>query len=261
MATQPAKQPIRNPIKKNGKGRRQAAHRTDPFDGILLVDKPAGFTSHDVVAKVRSHFRLRKVGHGGTLDPMATGLLILLLGRGTKLSERIMGTDKEYEGAIRLGATTDTEDADGTVLEERDYSHVTREAVEAEMTKRRGDQMQTPPMVSAIKKNGVPLYKLARKGKEVERDARLIHVYHFALLDFNPPHVRFALKCTKGTYVRTLAAELGAALGCGAHLAELQRTGIGNLHLAHATPLDELLTCSLEELGEKVVPIYAFAAE
>ena len=261
MANHPSKKPIRNPIRKNPDGPRRAAHRTDPFDGILLVDKPAGMTSHDVVARLRYHFRLRKVGHGGTLDPMATGLLIILLGRGTKLSQRIMGTDKEYEGTMRLGARTDTQDADGTVLQERDFTHVTRDQVQAELEKRRGDQMQTPPMVSAIKRNGVPLYKLARKGQEVEREARLIHVYRFDLLDFTPPDARFILKCTKGTYVRTLCDDIGEALECGAHLAGLRRTAIGNLHVDHAQSLDRLLEGSVEELGERVVPVFAFAPE
>ncbi len=254
-------QPIRNPTRKSPDRSRRRAHRTDPYDGILLVDKPTGMTSHDVVARLRHHFRLRKVGHGGTLDPMATGLLIILLGRGTKLSQRIMGTDKEYEGVMRLGVRTDSQDADGTVLEEKDAGHITREMVQAELAKRRGDQMQTPPMVSAIKKNGVPLYKLARKGQEVEREPRLIHVYRFDLLDFNPPDARFYLKCTKGTYVRTLCDDIGDALGCGAHLAELRRTAIGNLHVDHAQPLDALLAGTVEEMGEHVAPVYAFAAE
>ncbi len=218
-------------------------------------------TSHDVVDKLRYHFRLRKVGHGGTLDPMATGLLIILLGKGTKLSQRIMGTDKEYDGVMRLGIATDSQDADGEVLEEKDASAVTREQVLEEMNQRRGDQMQMPPMVSAIKKDGVPLYKMARKGQTVEREPRLIHVYRFDLLDYNNPDITFSLKCTKGTYVRTLCHDIGESLGCGAHLAALRRTGIGNLHVDHATPLDTLLAGTVEELGEKVVPIYAFSAE
>lgn len=258
MAFQVPKPPIQNPNRTGGKRR---APRHDPYDGILLVDKPSGFTSHDVVAKLRSHFRLKKVGHGGTLDPMATGLLILLLGRGTKLSQRIMGTDKEYEGVMRLGVATDTHDADGTVIQERDARHITREAVLEEMNRHRGDQMQMPPMVSAIKKNGVPLYKLARKGQDVEREARLIHVYRFDLLAYNPPDARFLLRCTKGTYVRTLCADIGESLGCGAHLAELRRTAIGNLHVDQARSLDELVQGTLEELGRHVVPVYAFAAD
>ncbi len=261
MVNPPPKQPIRNPTRTSPGRSRRKQHRTDPFDGILLVDKPAGFTSHDVVAKLRSHFRLRKVGHGGTLDPMATGLLVILLGRGTKLSQRIMGTDKEYAGIMRLGIATDTQDADGTILGEQDASHITREQVQTEMETRRGDQMQTPPMVSAIKKNGVPLYKLAREGHEVEREARLIHIYRFDLLDFQTPDARFYLKCTKGTYVRTLCADIGEALGCGAHLAELRRTAIGNMHVDHAQPLDKLIAEPIEQLGERIVPIHAFAPE
>ena len=260
MESLPRKQPVQNPIRAN-QPRRQAGPRHDPFDGILLVDKPTGMTSHDVVARVRGHFRLRKVGHGGTLDPMATGLLVLLLGRGTKLSQRIMGTDKVYEGTLRLGETTDTQDADGTVLATRDASGVTEAALRAELAKRRGDQMQTPPMVSAIKKNGVPLYKLARKGQEVEREARLIHVYRFDLTRFEPPEADFILHCTKGVYVRTLCHDIGEALGCGAHLCALRRTGTGNLQVEQARQLDDLLAGSLEELGRHVIPVYAFAAE
>ncbi len=261
MTSHPAKTPIQNPNRTGGSRRKQQAPRHDPYDGILLVDKPSGMTSHDVVAKIRGHFRLKKVGHGGTLDPMATGLLILLLGRGTKLSQRIMGTDKEYEGVLHLGVSTDTHDADGTILEEKPATDIGRDQLVAEMQKRRGDQMQVPPMVSAIKKNGVPLYKLARKGQEVEREARLIHVYRFDLKNYIPPQARFVLKCTKGTYVRTLCADIGDALGCGAHLAELRRTAIGNLSIEQAQPLDQLLHGSLEELGKHVIPIYSFNEE
>jgi len=260
MANPPANQPIRNPNRRPERQRR-GPPRHDPFDGILLVDKPAGMTSHDVVAKLRGHFRLKKVGHGGTLDPNATGLLILLLGRGTKLSQRIMGTDKEYEGLLRLGVRTDTQDSDGSVIAERDASGITREAVEEQMRLRRGDQMQTPPMVSAIKMKGVPLYKLARKGEEVEREARLIHVYRFELTGFESPDAHFTLKCTKGTYVRTLCDDIGEALGCGGHLAELRRTAIGNLRIEQAQPLDALVSGTLEALGQHVIPVYAFAAE
>ena len=167
----------------NDRPRRPAPPRIDPFNGVLLVDKPAGWTSHDVVAKIRSTFRIKKVGHGGTLDPMATGLLPILIGKGTKLSDRIMGGDKTYEGTITLGARTDSQDAEGTVLEEQDSSGITETALRQAMAARVGDQMQTPPMVSAVKKDGVPLYKLARKGKSIEREPRFIHVYAFDLFD------------------------------------------------------------------------------
>ncbi len=227
----------------------------EPWDGVLLVDKPAGFTSHDVVAKIRGFFRIKKVGHGGTLDPAATGLLIILLGRGTRFSDRIMGADKVYEGVMRLGIATDSQDADGEILSTKPASHITDEQVLAEMNKRVGDQMQTPPMVSAIKKNGVPLYKLARKGETIEREARLIHVYNFAMLGREGDDIRFSLKCTKGTYVRTLCADIGDALGCGAHLAALRRTASGKFSIEHACTMPQLLELDLQGLCGKIIPL------
>ena len=226
-----------------------------PNDGLLLVDKPSGPTSHDIVAMIRRRFRIEKVGHGGTLDPMATGLLILLLGKGTKISERVMGHDKTYEGVLRLGVETDSQDADGQVVAEQDASAIAAEQVAEQMRLRLGDQMQTPPMVSAIKIQGVPLYKLARKGETVERPPKLIHVYRFDLLDFTPPDVRFSVECTKGTYVRTLAHDIGQALGVGAHLARLRRTRIGRFDIAQASPLDDLL--ALPSLEDKILPLAA----
>jgi tRNA pseudouridine55 synthase len=226
----------------------------DPFDGLLLVDKPSGPTSHDVVAAVRRHFGIRKVGHGGTLDPMATGLLVILIGRGTKLSDAVMGSDKVYEGTLRLGVTTDTQDCDGEITGEAPFDSVTREALEAEMKKWVGDVMQTPPMVSAIKKDGVPLYKLARKGQEIEREPRLLHIYEFRLLDFAPPRASFRLRCTKGTYVRTLCADVGAALGCGAFLESLRRTQSGSLDVKNAIPTPELFNLTRDELARRVLP-------
>lgn len=232
-----------------------AAPKLDPWDGVLLVDKPPGFTSHDVVAKVRNFFRLKKVGHGGTLDPMATGLLILLLGRGTRVSNQVMGSDKVYEGVMRLGIATDTQDAEGEVLEEKSADGITDEQIRAEMIKRVGDQMQIPPMVSAIKKNGVPLYKLARKGEVIEREARLIHVYTFNMLGREGHDVSFNLKCTKGTYVRTLCHDIGESLGCGAHLKALRRTASGKFNIADALTMEQLLALDLPGLCQKVIPI------
>ena len=226
-----------------------------PDDGLLLVDKPSGPTSHDIVAKIRRQFRIAKVGHGGTLDPMATGLLILLLGKGTKISERVMGHDKTYEGTLRLGIETDSQDADGRIVAERDAAAVTAEQVAGQMKARLGDQMQMPPMVSAIKIQGVPLYKLARKGETVERPPKLIHVYRFELLDFSPPDVRFVVECTKGTYVRTLAHDIGQALGVGAHLVQLRRTKIGRFDVAGAVTLDELL--ARPTLEGRIMPLAA----
>lgn len=228
----------------------------DPWDGLLLVDKPGGMTSHDVVDRIRRTFRIRKVGHGGTLDPMATGLLIMLLGRGTKISNQIMGSDKVYEGTMHLGVATDTQDCDGEVLAEKDCSAVTADLIQQEMLKWTGDVQQIPPMVSAIKKDGVPLYKLARKGEVIEREPRHLHIYEFRLLDFVPPRCTFRLKCTKGTYVRTLCADIGASLGCGAHLAQLRRTRSGELDIAQSTPLAEILALDMEGLLKKVIPLH-----
>ena len=224
-----------------------------PHDGLLLVDKPSGPTSHDVVAKIRRQFRIPKVGHGGTLDPMATGLLVLLLGKATKISDRVMGHDKTYEGVFRLGIETDSQDADGQIVAEKDASAVTADQIVAQMKSRLGDQMQMPPMVSAIKIKGVPLYKLARKGETVERPPKLIHVYRFDLLDFTPPDVRFVAECTKGTYVRTLAHDVGQSLGVGAHLVQLRRTKIGRLDVANASSLDDLL--ARPSLEGKILPL------
>jgi len=229
--------------------------RRDHFHAILPVDKPSGMTSHDVVARIRGRFGFKKVGHGGTLDPMATGLLIILLGRKcTRLSQDIMGGDKSYEGQMRLGIATNTQDCDGEIVSEGDPSGITAEMIEAEMAKWRGDIQQIPPMVSAIKMNGVPLYKLARKDKEIEREPRLRHVYAFELLDYHPPLANFRLKCTKGTYVRTLCADIGESLACGAHLAALRRTASGGFSIESATPLKEILQMDLDQLESLALP-------
>ena len=234
--------------------RKRNPHQPDP-DGVLLIDKPKEWTSHDAVAKIRNTFQLNKVGHGGTLDPNATGLIAILIGRGTKLSAKVMGGDKTYEGEILFGVETDSQDTDGEVIAEKDPSGITEEQLLAEMKKARGDQMQMPPMVSAIKKDGVPLYKLARKGQEIEREPRFIHVYKFALLDFTPPRATVEVKCTKGTYVRTIAHDLGQRLGCGACLSELRRTQSGNFELSNVWKLDEVLTWDREQLAANLIPI------
>jgi len=229
-------------------------------DGVLLVDKPSGPTSHDVVDAIRRTFRLPKVGHGGTLDPQATGLLVILVGRGTKLSSLFLGSDKHYEGTMLLGVTTDSQDAQGKVTGEADSSGVTREQLEGEMEKLTGDIYQVPPMVSAAKINGVPLYKRARKGQVIEREPKLIHVYEFSLVDFALPRASFSLKCSKGTYARTLCHDIGEALGCGAHLEQLCRTRCGDLSLEDAVPMEELLDISREEMIARIIPIYKAAA-
>ena len=226
-----------------------------PFDGVLLVDKPQTWTSHDVVAKVRGHFGFKKVGHCGTLDPMATGLLVLVLGHATRLSEKLTSDDKAYEGTILLGVTTNTEDADGATLETKPVPPLTEADIEAVLQKFRGDIYQTPPMVSAIKYQGRPLYKLARKGIEVEREPRLVHIYDLRLLATELPRLKFRMACSKGTYVRTLAADIGRALGCGAHLSELRRTAAGKFRLEQAHTLEQILAQPKADLPQWITPI------
>jgi tRNA pseudouridine55 synthase len=224
------------------------------LDGALLVDKPVGPTSHDVVAAVRRHFHIEKVGHCGTLDPNATGLLVLLLGRGTKLSEKLTADDKVYEGEIKFGVATDSYDADGEVTASVPVPALTVDKLNELAAGFVGDQMQTPPMVSAVKKDGVPLYKLARKGVEVPRAPRLVHIYRFRFASCQGAVGRFELACTKGTYVRSVAHELGQKVGCGAHLAALRRTRSGRFSVADALPLDAVLRLTVSELGQRVIP-------
>ncbi|HEX3626798.1 MAG TPA: tRNA pseudouridine(55) synthase TruB [Verrucomicrobiae bacterium] len=224
------------------------------LDGAILIDKPSGPTSHDVVDAIRRKFGIKKVGHCGTLDPAATGLLIIVLGRGTKLSEKLMGDDKVYEGTIRFGVSTHSYDADGDVLETKPVPPLTLEQLNGSAHEFIGDQMQTPPMVSAIKKDGVPLYKLARKGIEVEREPRLVHIYNFRFTNYSEPNGEFRLACTKGTYVRSIAHDLGQKIGCGAHLSALRRSASGKFDVAEATTLDAVLKMTTSELEKKVVP-------
>jgi len=229
------------------------------FDGAVLIDKPAGPTSHDVVDAIRRKFGIKKVGHCGTLDPNATGLLIIVLGRGTKLSERLMGDDKVYEGTIKFGEATDSYDAAGELTASQPVPPLTLDQLNEEAAEFVGDQMQTPPMVSAIKKDGVPLYKLARKGVEVAREPRLVHIYNFRFTNYTEPLGEFRLACTKGTYVRSIAHELGQKLGCGAHLATLRRSASGKFDVADAMPLDAVLKLTTAELEKKVIPFLKLA--
>ena len=229
------------------------------LDGALLIDKPAGPTSHDVVAAIRRHFGIKKVGHCGTLDPNATGLLILVLGRGTKLSEKLMADDKVYEGTLKFGETTDTYDADGRLVASLPVPPLTLDRLQEAAAQFLGDQMQTPPMVSAVKIGGVPLYKLARQGIEVERQARLVHIYTFRFAAYQEPIGHFRLACTKGTYLRSVAHELGQKLGCGAHLATLRRVTSGRFEVSQATPLAEVLKLTARELERLVIPFLKLA--
>ena len=209
-------------------------------DGVLLVDKAEGMTSHDVVAVLRRKLDIKKVGHCGTLDPIATGLLLLTIGRGTKIQDLLMSEDKEYVGALSLGVSTSTQDRQGEVVEERPVPQLSESEIRAAFEKFRGDFYQMPPMVSAIKQGGVPLYKLARQGKVVEREPRLVHVYRYTIDQIALPEIGFSVMCSKGFYVRTYAHDIGEALGCGAHLKSLRRTKSGRFDVANAISVDEI---------------------
>jgi tRNA pseudouridine55 synthase len=225
------------------------------IDGVLPIDKASGMTSHDVVAIVRKVLGTKKVGHCGTLDPLATGLLLLTLGKGTKIQDLLMSEDKEYVGTMKLGEMTDSQDADGEITESRPVPDLTSEQLEAAFAKYDGDFYQTPPMVSAIKKDGVALYKLARQGKTVEREPRFVHIYAHQILEVRPPEVEFRVVCSKGFYVRTYAFDIGNDLGCGAHLNALRRTKSGRFDVGMAFPATDLKTASREVILEKLLTL------
>lgn len=220
-------------------------------DGFLVIDKPAGLSSHDVVNRVRRILGTRKVGHTGTLDPFATGVLPVAVGEGTKAIQFLDEGQKEYLATIRLGVTTDTLDITGTVLQEQDTAAITREQLMRQMTTFSGEISQLPPMYSAIKQGGQPLYKLARKGIEVERQTRQVLIHRFELLTFDPPLAEVRVLCSRGTYIRTLADDLGRLLGCGACLSELRRTMSGPFRLDAALSLDQLAASVTEGTVQK----------
>lgn len=230
------------------------SNHNDPA-GILLVDKPVDWTSHDVVNCVRRRFRLRKVGHCGTLDPKATGLLVIVIGRATKLSQNFINTDKVYSGTMRLGQETTTQDSEGEIAATKDYVHITEDQVRAVMAAYVGEIWQTPPMVSALKKGGKRLYKLARQGKTVKREPRRILIHKFELKSFAPPDIEFLLDCSKGTYVRTICANVGGDLGCGAYLHDLRRTAAGEFSVENAYTTDMIKTWEREDLVQHMLPL------
>jgi tRNA pseudouridine55 synthase len=233
----------------------------EALDGALLIDKPSGPTSHDIVDAVRRHFQIAKVGHCGTLDPNATGLLVLVLGKATRLSDRLMSSDKIYEGDVKFGESTDSYDSDGELVASLPVPPMTLDEVNEMAATFVGDQLQKPPMVSAKKLNGVPLYKLARKGIEVERKPRLIHIYRFRFQSYEEPVGHFQIACTKGTYVRVVAHEMGEKAGCGAHLTTLRRISSGRFNVADALTLDQTLKLSTAELEKRVIPFLKLVDE
>ena len=210
------------------------------MDGIVIIDKPQDWTSQDVTARLRRVFNTRRIGHGGTLDPMATGVLPVFVGRATRGVEFFEHAEKTYETVLRLGITTDTEDITGTVLTEQDV-FVTGEMLEAVLEKFRGQIQQIPPMYSALKVNGQKLCDLARKGKEVERKPRTITIHELTLLGMEAEGIRLRVRCSKGTYIRTLCKDIGEALGCGGCMAQLRRVQAGEYTISEAVPLGQLL--------------------
>ena len=216
------------------------------MNGIVIVDKPQDWTSQDVTARLRRVFNTRRIGHGGTLDPMATGVLPVFVGRATRGVEFFEHAEKTYETVLRLGLTTDTEDIWGETLEERPVA-VSREQLDAVLEQFRGQIMQTPPMYSALKVNGQKLCDLARKGKEVERTPRPITIHELTLLEQTETTLRLRVRCSKGTYIRTLCKDIGQVLGCGGCMAGLRRVSAGEYTIAEAVPLQALLETEAPE--------------
>lgn len=225
------------------------------MNGVLVVDKPKGPTSSDVVQIVRRALKVKKAGHTGTLDPMATGVLPLCLGDATRIAQVLTDGNKAYDATLKLGVTTDTLDAEGAVLQTRAVPLLTRERLEQVFATFRGALMQTPPMYSAIKKDGKRLYELARAGEEVEREARAVTVFSLTLNDFTSDELKLSVACSKGFFVRTLAADIGEALGCGAHLTALRRTQSGPFAISRAIPLQEIVDRGAEAVAGKLASL------
>ncbi|MDP8253897.1 MAG: tRNA pseudouridine(55) synthase TruB [Candidatus Kaelpia aquatica] len=220
------------------------------FNGFLLVDKPAGITSHDVVDFIRRRFNIRRVGHGGTLDPLATGLLILMLGRATKLSQHIIGLDKDYFAQMSLGFSTTTGDLDGKIVkkaEDESYLNLKETDIQRAVDSFIGEIDQIPPMYSAVKYKGKRLYKLARRGIEVQRKSRKVKVYDMTIEKIELPEISLNVKCSRGLYIRQLCVDLGEKLGYPAHLSRMVRTSVGKFSLDQAKSLDQILNESDSE--------------
>ncbi|MBY0576285.1 MAG: tRNA pseudouridine(55) synthase TruB [Gallionellaceae bacterium] len=225
-----------------------------PLDGVLLFDKPLNLSSNDALQKVRRLFQAEKAGHTGTLDPLATGLLPICFGEATKFSNALLDADKTYRALLRLGQTTTTGDAEGEIIAEHPVG-ASRADVDAALAKFRGEIQQLPPMHSALKHQGKPLYEYIRKGETIERELRDVVIHDLILNSFNGDEIDLTVRCSKGTYVRTLAEDIGAALGCGAHLIGLRRTVIAHFDLQNGYTLPQLEAMSLEERDACVLPV------
>lgn len=219
------------------------------MNGILVVDKPKAMTSHDVVNFIRKRFRIKKAGHAGSLDPIATGVLVLLLGGATKVSGQLMNDDKIYEATLRCGITTDTLDAEGKIKEKKDISKLSFDKIEEVFCKFYGEQLQTPPAFSAVKYKGRPLYKFARQGISIKKEPRRINIKELAIKEIKLPHISFKVRCSRGTYIRKLCDDIGSQLGCGAHMTELRRIRSGDFSIEDAVSYDELRQMSLKQLS------------
>jgi tRNA pseudouridine55 synthase len=238
----------------NGSARPKIPRRL--LDGVLLLDKPLGLSSNDALIRAKRIYLAKKAGHTGTLDPLATGLLPLCFGEATKFSQDLLEADKTYEATMRLGVRTTTGDAEGEALETREVT-CDEAAIHAAMTGFRGDITQIPPMYSALKRDGKPLYEYARAGQTVEREARNVTILALEMIACALPNVTFRVTCSKGTYVRTLAEDIGEKLGCGAHLVALRRTGVGTLTLENAVTLDTLSEATPEQRDSWLQPVDA----
>jgi tRNA pseudouridine55 synthase len=227
----------------------------------MVIDKPAGLTSHDVVARLRRLLGCRKIGHTGTLDPFATGVLPIAVGEGTKAIQFLDEATKEYQATMRLGAATDTQDLTGKTIAENDWSLITEDKIREVFAGFTGRMTQIPPMFSALKSGGVPLYKLARKGETIERQGRLIEIESLVIDSIELPDITFTIHCSRGTYVRTVASDLGDLLGTGAHLRALRRVASGSFSLAAAVTLDLLAGLPSEKVSDLIVPVRVALAQ
>jgi len=225
-----------------------------PVHGVLLLDKPVGMSSTQALAKAKWLLNAQKAGHTGTLDPFATGLLPLCFGEATKFAQDLLNADKTYETTLALGERSSTGDIEGTILERKPVV-VTQEQVKATLKQFLGAIEQVPPMHSALKRDGKPLYEYARAGITLQREARPVQIHALDLLTFEPPQLTLRVRCSKGTYVRVLGEDIGAALGCGAHLGALRRTAIGGLATTHAVTLEQLAACPADERGQYLQPV------
>ncbi len=217
-------------------------------EGIIFINKPRGITSHDVVDVVRGRLKIRKVGHAGTLDPLAEGLLIVLVGNYTKLFPKFVGFDKEYAGILKLGQVTSTGDSQGQIISESDFTSLSEEDVRETFALFQGEMDQIPPMVSAVRVKGNRLYNLARKGITIKRSPRKINIYKLTISKINFPFVEFIVHCSKGTYVRKLAEDIGEKLGCGAHMTKILRLKIGEFKLEEAVDLEHFDQSHLKQI-------------